>query len=458
MTGPRSFRDGVAALDDAGDLLTVDAQVRSEDIAAVAAEALRCNGPAVQFADTDGIVTPVSGALAGPEQATQYREKPWKRLALARGLDADATYQRVVDHVAGPLGATTEPPEGELHADQSTATCYDLGLPPLEPGTSPAFTLGLLGVDDGETTQWLPARGTVQSPNRLRAVVPADGLGRGAETASLCLGVPAAATTNTLLHWLDRTQTGSMRPSTRSAAVPVATLDDRIVPATSEVVVTGSISESESEASTTGTAAMWEQAMETAVVDIVVDTVAHREAPQVPIVPLGAPLADDIHLVGTTESARLSYRVNNYWGIEPAEWIRLPAETCLGMCVVASEILYAGFEWQLANTLFSFSNLFDKVLILDEDTSAADLSRPLDDIWVKAHPSQDWVFSEPSAPAATAPRYRTDGTPGSRLFINASWDPRWDEEYIAPRVTYETSYPEAVRQSIAEMWDSFGFE
>ncbi|WP_424005745.1 UbiD family decarboxylase (plasmid) [Haloarcula salina] len=457
MTGARSFRDGVAELDDADDLLTVTERVRSEDVAAVAAEALRCNGPAVRFDDTDGIVTPVSGALAGPEQVTQYREKPWTRLALARGLGADATYRRVVDHVAGPLDGPTDPAEDGLRADQSTANCSDLGLPPLEPGTPPAFTLGLFAIDDGETTQWLPARGTVQSPNRLRAVVPADGLVPSAETASLCLGVPAAATTNTLLHWLDRTQTGSMRPSTRSEDVSVATLDGRTVPATSEVVVTGSISESESVAAT-GTASMWERAMETAVVDIDVDTVAHREGPQVPVVPLGAPFADDIHLVGITESARLSYRVNNYWGIEPAEWIRLPAETCLGMCVVASEILYAGFEWQLANTLFSFSNLFDKVLILDENTSAADLSRPLDDIWVKAHPSQDWVFSEPSAPAATAPRYRTDGTPGSRLFINASWDPRWDEEYIAPRVTYETSYPEAVRQSVAELWDSFGFE
>jgi 4-hydroxy-3-polyprenylbenzoate decarboxylase len=150
--------------------------------------------------------------------------------------------------------------------------------------------------------------------------------------------------------------------------------------------------------------------------------------------------------------------VNNYWGTAPVEWIRLPAEMGLGMCVVASEILYAGFEWQLSNTLFSFSTLFDKILILDEDTSAADLSRPLDDIWVKAHPSQDWVFSEPSAPAATAPRYRTDGTPGSRLFINATWDPRWDEEYIAPRVTYETSYPEDIRRTVSEMWDSLGFD
>jgi len=458
MTDARSFRDGVAALDDADDLLTVEERVRSEDLAAVAAEALRCNGPAVRFADTDGVVTPVSGALAGPEQATQYREKPWKRLALARGLDVDATYERVVDRVAGPLAETTDPAEDALLADEATANCYDLGLPPLEPGAPPAFTLGLLAVDDGETTQWLPARGTVRGPNRLRAVVPADGVAPSVETASLCLGVPAAATTNTLLHWLDRTQTGSMRPSTRSAAVPVAALDGQVVPATSEVVVTGTVSESGPEAETPETESMWERAMETTVVDVVVDTVAHRESPQIPIVPLGAPFTDDVHLVGITESARLSYRVNNYWGIEPAEWIRLPAETCLGMCVVASEILYAGFEWQLANTLFSFSNLFDKVLILDENTSAADLSRPLDDIWVKAHPSQDWVFSEPSAPAATAPRYRTDGTPGSRLFINASWDPRWDEEYIAPRVTYETSYPEAVRQTVAEMWDSFGFE
>lgn len=253
------------------------------------------------------------------------------------------------------------------------------------------------------------------------AVVPADSVVRSGDAVAVCLGIPPAALTNTVLHWLDQTQTGSIRPSTRSAAVPVASSEDITVPANAEVILTGRLSEMEPDRPGDPPESAWELAMDVIAVDIVVDSVSHRESPLVPFVQLGAPLSADVQIVGITESARLSYRVNHYWGIEPAEWIRLPAETCLGMCVVASEILYAGSEWQLANTLFSFSDLFDKILLLDDDSSAADLSRPLDDIWVKAHPSHDWVFSESSAPAAKAPQYHTDGTPGSRLFIDATW-------------------------------------
>ncbi|MCL7417414.1 MAG: UbiD family decarboxylase, partial [Halalkalicoccus sp.] len=130
----------------------------------------------------------------------------------------------------------------------------------------------------------------------------------------------------------------------------------------------------------------------------------------------------------------------------------------LGLCLVSSEILYSGFEWQLANVLFSFSDFFDKVLILDEHTEPDDLARALDDMWVKAHPSNDWIFSDPNAPAASIPRYRRDGQTGSRLYINATWDPQWDEEYIAPRVTFENSYPEDVRELSLDKWSDLNVE
>ena len=310
--------------------------------------------------------------------------------------------------------------------------CYSLGFPPIEPGEPPVFTLGILAVGCGDRTQWFPVRGTVRGANRVRAVVPSNTIAQPDKRVSICLGVPAAALTNAVLHWLDRSQRGSIRTDTRSETVPVSRIDGRTVPAESEVVLSGRISDLEIRPSTDSVETMWELPIDAAVVDIDVETVCHRDSPLVPFAPLGSPLTDDIHLVGITEAARLSYRVKDYWGIAPVEWIRLPAEMGLGTCVVASEILYAGFEWQLANTLFSFSNLFDKVLILDEDTPAADLARPLNDMWVKAHPSQDWVFSESSAPAATAPQYRTDGEPGSRLFINATWDPRCCLLYTSP--------------------------
>ncbi|RDZ93043.1 3-octaprenyl-4-hydroxybenzoate carboxy-lyase, partial [Haloferax sp. Atlit-6N] len=106
----------------------------------------------------------------------------------------------------------------------------------------------------------------------------------------------------------------------------------------------------------------------------------------------------------------------------------------------------------------SFSRLFDKVVVLDTETAPMDLGRAFDDIWVKAHPANDWEFSDSEAPAATATHYRRDGSTGANVYDNAAWDPRWDEEYIAPRVTFETTYPEDLREAVRTDWMDLGFD
>jgi 4-hydroxy-3-polyprenylbenzoate decarboxylase len=234
----------------------------------------------------------------------------------------------------------------------------------------------------------------------------------------------------------------------------VATVDAGVVPADAEVVVEGHASLGD--APPPGRTARWELTTPTTTLDVSVGRVSTRPNPLLPCVPLGEPLADDVHVTSLVESARLDARVNGYWGVSPVEWVSLPVEAGLGLCLVASELLYAGFEWQLANTLFAFSSSFDKVVILDADSAVDDLARSLDDMWVKAHPSHDWHFSDDAAPAATAPRYREDET-GSRLYVNAAWNPQWDEEYIAPRVSFETMYPRDVREAVRDRWESFGF-
>jgi len=227
------------------------------------------------------------------------------------------------------------------------------------------------------------------------------------------------------------------------------------VPAGAEVVVGG---DAAAGAVPAGPTAAWENTLPTAGLSLSDATVRSRETPRLPVVPLGEPLAEDRHTAGLVEAARLYARVNGYWGVSPVEWVALPVEAGLGLCLVASELLYAGFEWQLANTLFAYASAFDKVVVLDADVPPEDLGRALDDIWVKAHPARDWTFGEPQAPAPRAPAYREDGTTGARLYVNAAWDPSWDEEYIAPQVSFETTYPEALRDAVVDRWERLGFE
>lgn len=453
-----STRDHLTALEGAGDLVRIDQRVHWADHApAMAAEAARANGPAILFEDVSEVRL-VSGAYGGPDQMHPRERSPWSRLAMALGYD-DISYERLLSSVSKAVSTKSTPSHAPLVAEYRDVDLHSLGLPAVGTDTAPTVTLGLLAVSIDDETTWAPLRGSVRGSDELRSSVPtplAESLSQTADV-TVALGVPVACLIAGALGW---TGDGPVTdPLPTAGALDTLSLDEArggLVPSSTEVLLDGTVSAVGGRPPEM--AASWEDTTATSRIDVRITDVALREDPVVPFTPLGAPLADDLHLTGLIEAVRLFHRVNNYWGVAPVEWIALPVETKLGMCLVASDVLYAGFEWQLANTLFSFSRLFDTVLILDADTSPENLQRAFDDMWVKAHPSHDWQFSEPAAPAATATAYRHNGETGSRLTINATWDPRWDEEYIAPRVDFETSFPADVRTFVLDNWNDMGFK
>ncbi|MDS0300539.1 UbiD family decarboxylase [Halogeometricum sp. S1BR25-6] len=455
------FRETVDALAGNGDLLTVDEPVADPDLAfALAAESARSNGPAVLLTDVPGVGRLACGVRGGPDRMVRRRRLPWSRLAVGMGLPADATYETMLDVLSTapaerpPLQRRAAAASG--HERDASALC----LPTVSSSDRPLVSEGLLAVEIDGRQFWAPVRGDLRGRTTLRLHVPAtvaDRLEPG--SATVALGVPTAAL---MAAHLSCARTHPWRawtaPEIAAALddVPVAPHAGGLVPASAEIVLDGTVAPADDPAA--GPRAAWESIADATSVTVSVDRVATRSDPLVPLAPVGEPLGDDIHQTSLVEGARLQARVNGYWGVSPVSWIGLPVEAQLGVCFVASEILYAGFEWQLANTLFSFATSFDKVVVLDADAAFEDLARALDDIWVKAHPSHDWVFSEAAAPAAAAPAYRRDGQTGSRLFVNAAWDPRWDEEFIAPEVNFEQMYPPEVRRTVEERWTELGFD
>lgn len=425
----------------------------------VAAEATRHGCPVVRFADTPGIARLASGVYGGPDQFSSSDREPWDRIASAIDHPPDGSYVDLLDRLARWEPASVdERPGAEPDATvRDGADLYDLGLPTTREGV-PLVSLGVIAAEVDGATTWAPIAGRGRRSTELRLSVPqpfAEWCPPRTDV-SVLLGVSAPALIAALQAWTQ----GQPTPDAPALAaglsdLQLASIDGRIVPAAAEVRVDGRLSVTVSKAA--GGTAAWETGQKTTTVAVETIEIAARDRPTIPFAPCGEPLADDVHLACLVEAAKLFRRVNNYWGVSPVRWIQIPVEGRLGLCIVSSEILYAGFEWQLANTLFSFSDLFDKVLVVDEQADPTDLARALDDMWVKAHPANDWVFSESHASSAAAPAYRDDDA-GSRLYINATWDPRWDEEYIAPRVTMETAFSESVLASLADRWDEFGLD
>ncbi|MFB6085016.1 MAG: prenyl carboxy-lyase [Halorientalis sp.] len=448
------FAQYVHGLAGDGDLVRLDGPFEVP-IDVLAGEALRASGPALRFERAHGIGL-TSGVFSGADLTQRRDARPWSRLSLGLGLDPDATLVDSLETIAdlGPARERPEPTYTGQAASGTDADVQDLGFPQGETDTWPAMTLGLASVSTADGTHWAPVHGSVVSGDTLRVRVP-DALpslvGDGA-TVTIALGVPPAAiTTAYLLAVTERVDT-PVQSCGVAGTVPLVPTNGGLVPSTTEVVVEATIGDRNPDFRSDRREA-WESVVDSRPLSLSVERVLATDDPVVPLSPVGRPLADDLQLTGLTTAAALFHRVNNYWGISPVEWLLLPAEAELGICFVASDVLYAGFEWQLANILFSFSSLFDTVVVVDEDVPPHDFGRVLADLWLKAHPAHDWTFSDPDAPAATRPRYRESGETGSRLYVNAAWDPRWEDTYIAPRVTFENSFPSVVRDTALALWD-----
>ena len=449
------FAQYLRGLDGDDDLLTLAADELADvppDV--VAAEALRASGPAIRYNRVDGVDL-ASGSFSGPDRMQRRDAQPWSRLALGLGLEPDGSFVSVLETITGlgPAGQTDGPTYDTQAASRTVDSVQALGLPQGADDVWPALTLGMASIATADGTYWAPIHGFIVGDETLRVRTPAAlaALLDGNETISIALGVPPAAIMTAYLLAVTDHVAVPIQACGVADDVPLVPTNGGLVPSATEVVIETTVADHQPDFQSDRREA-WEYCLESTPLALSVERVIATDEPVVPFSPVGRPLADDLQLTGVTTAATLYHRVNNYWGISPVEWVLLPAEAELGFCVVATDVLYAGFEWQLANILFTFSSLFDTVIIVDEDVAPTDLGRVLGDIWVKAHPSRDWIFSDASAPAAQRPRYRQDGQTGSRLYVNAAWDPRWEDSYIAPRVTFETSFPPAVREAARTAW------
>ncbi len=455
-----AFRNHLGFLRKTDDLESLE-RPESPSPQVVAAEALRANGPALQFTTDGSSLGLASGVYGGVDQLQRRDRCPWTRLGIGLGVDRDPAYVDVLEALLA-LGRRLDERDVTYVARAASTTdlnVRDLEFPTPPDETWPRFTLGVLSVGADEGSYWAPIHGTVIDDRTLRARVPGaitDRLEQG-DAVSVALGVPSEALAATyLLAVTDRLST-PIEDRGVGAAVPVVPTAGGVVPSSAEVVLETTVADQQPE-TRSEKREFWERLVDGTTLTLEVDDVFARDDAVVPFTPLGVPLSDDLLLVTLATAATLFDRVNSYWGVSPVEWLLLPVEGRLGICFVATETLYAGFEWQLANFLFSLSDCFDKVVVVDGETSPRNFGRVLGDIWVKAHPSRDWLFSEPNAPSARMPTYHSEGDTGARLYVDATWDPRWDDEYIAPRVSVTDSYPPEIRDAVFESWADLGFE
>jgi 4-hydroxy-3-polyprenylbenzoate decarboxylase len=108
---------------------------------------------------------------------------------------------------------------------------------------------------------------------------------------------------------------------------------------------------------------------------------------------------------------------------------------------------------------FTYSNLFDKVLVLDTDIKAEDMCEVWTEMLNKANPARDWYQSDDDGRLPENSKYNVAAGKGGMLYVDATWDLLRPKEDIGLKIKWNLIYPENIREKVKASWHKdFGFE
>jgi 4-hydroxy-3-polyprenylbenzoate decarboxylase len=188
-----------------------------------------------------------------------------------------------------------------------------------------------------------------------------------------------------------------------------------------------------------------------------VTAVTHRKNPILPLTVETAPGSDAINMTSIMHSVKLFSILKMYH--RAVKWILCPSEQRMGMCIVSTPNIYNGYIYQLSTLIFTYTNLFDKMLVLDTDVNAEDFCEIWHEMLNKANPMHDWYQSDDDGRVPENAKYNVPPGKGGTLHIDATWDLLRSKEDIGLKIKWNYIYPEKIRDRVKASWhEDFGFK
>lgn len=191
-----------------------------------------------------------------------------------------------------------------------------------------------------------------------------------------------------------------------------------------------------------------------------IKTITRRKNPIIPFDVTGIKGSDSLTLRSLAHSFKIRRILNTWWwGTKIAKWVYTPVCMRLGLCIVACNALYPGFEFHFTRIVNAYSMWFDKVLLVDGALGAEELARVMQDFIQKASPVHGFHFSKDhtAAPVAAAKYALAPGETTGRMYVNATLDPTWPKELLPTRVSFETTWPKDIQEKVMSSWKKMGF-
>lgn len=193
-----------------------------------------------------------------------------------------------------------------------------------------------------------------------------------------------------------------------------------------------------------------------------VTAITHRKDPIFPFIVDGSKPSDTQVIVSILESARLTKIVTQQY-MYPLVWCSIPVDFGLGLCIASYRNVFYGCAGQISRLIFSKTNLFDKILLVDGDVEPGFANMCLKDWMTKANPAErDRTVVLQGYPPTVFNRYVTEEEMrkigAGRVFIDTAWPAHWEKDEKPIATALETVYPKDVVDKVVANWKEYGFD
>ncbi len=474
----KDLREFISKLEEEDQLKSVDSEV-SPDLEASAhvIKSLENRGPALMFENIRGFKDGyrlASGLYSGPGllylDYSNPKNRPWTRTAIALGMDTPIFYEEFIDELNNRYFNPTikpiqisEGPCKEKVKQKREAKLSEFPIPkPTKWDGGNYINAGCVITKDPESGKVHIGKYNCMVKGDRDLVINAP---PGSELANLL------SKHNTLPINISIGGPPSLLPSLYTTIPPIPGIseleyassiakepvslnkgeinEELIVPATSEVVIEGEVNNNKR--TEEGPYLNFYQYIPSGRHPTVsVRAITHREDPIIPFFVESARHNDSLVLTSLLHSAELVRILRPRFQIS---WLMCPQEAGMSTCIVSTKNRYPGYLWFIAYHLFTSSRWFDKVIFVENTVLPEDSMAYWNHWLTKADPSRSWYRDEEGWPRPLSARYPVDPKKGtSRIYIDATWNPRWPEHWKAEMASFENCYPEEIQNKVLERW------
>ena len=480
-----NLRVFIAELESQNDLLRITKEVnRDFQAAAICAMSNRADGPAALFENIQGYpgVKMAGNLYSGLGQAFIKPRKPWSRIATGLELDPLIPYEELmevlIERKKAPIKAfevDNSPCREEIHLGKDV-NLNEFPIPWVHQGDAGRYLTSQIVIVKDPDTGWvnwgvyrLQMKDTASLVNgtipRLRQMRHIKKIFQKYESQNrpmpfaIAIGTAPSVFFTAAMNLPEGADESEIAGGLLMNPIELIKCEtnELLVPAMSEIILEGEIQPGQRvEEGPFGGFTKYSDPAEEFIYKI--NAITHRKNPILPFVTEGAGSGDALTILSIFHSLELLEAART--SVFPVRWISLPVEAKMGLCVVSTKTsLHAGFPHRVSRFLFSRSNWFEKVLVLDTDVDPEDMATILNDMIQKAHPKRDIHLNGTDAPLGLVSNYPCPGNITSQLYIDATWRVDRPKESIPKRISFEHSYPEDVKQRIIDKWNKeYGFE